>query len=180
VSERCCRKDRKLRMGVRMRYLVLTVLALALVPVAGSAQARKDNWENLKQLQPGHKIKVVDMNLKAWDGSLVSVSDEAITIRQLRKQREITVERANVFRVTDLQRSKRRRNALIGLLIGGAIGVPIGVAKSSDLPPSFGALIMFGWLGGPGAAVGALVPSHPAIYRAQREPAENGSVRPKG
>ena len=155
-----------------MRYLVLTVLALALVPAASSPQGRKDNWENLKQLQPGHKIRVVDTDLKSWDGSLVSVSDEAIAIREKRKQQEITVERAKVFRVTDLQRSRRGRNALIGLLIGGAIGVPIGAAKSSDVPPSVGALIMFGWLGGAGAAVGALVPCHPTIYRLQRGPAK--------
>ena len=155
-----------------MGRLLLTIVMLALAPMASSAQSRQDSWENLKQLQPGHKIRVVDTDLKSWDGSLVSVSDEAIAIREKRKQQEITVERAKVFRVTDLQRSRRGRNALIGLLIGGAIGVPIGAAKSSDLPPSFGALIMFGLLGGPGAAVGALVPSHPTVYRAQHGPAK--------
>jgi hypothetical protein len=155
-----------------MGRLLLTIVILALTPAASFAQSRQDSWENLKQLQPGHKIRVVDADLKSWDGKLVSVSEEAITIRELRNQQEITVERAKVFRVTDLERSRRGRNALIGLLIGGAIGVPIGAAKSSDLPPSFGALIMFGLLGGPGAGVGAFVPSHPTVYRAQQGPAK--------
>jgi hypothetical protein len=153
-----------------MPRLLLAILVLAVAPVVVCAQTGKDNWDNLKQLHLGHKIKVVDMDLKAWDGKLVSVSDEAITVREVQKQQQITVQRAKVLRVTDLQRSKRGRNALIGLAVGGAIGVPIGVAKASDVPASVGALIMFGWLGGVGAGIGALVPAHPNLYRPTERP----------
>ncbi len=102
--------------------ILMFALALALVPAAVSAQSRKDNWDNLKQLDAGHKIKVVDMDLKAWEGRLVNVSGEAITIRVKWGQQEITVERAKVLRLTDLQRSPRARNALIGLAVGTALG----------------------------------------------------------
>jgi hypothetical protein len=152
-----------------MRYLVLTVLALALVPVASSAQARKDNWENLKQLKAGHKMQVVDMSLNSWQGKFVSVSEETITIRELRQQQEITVERAKVFRVTDLERSRRGRNALIGLCIGGVIGGGLG-ARSEDLAPMGGVLIG-AWFGGMGAAAGGVIPyPRPTVYRVKQQP----------
>ena len=152
-----------------MPRLLFAILALAVVPAALCAQSKKDDWENLKQLQTGHKIRVVEMDLKSWDGKLGSVSDEALTIREKRQQ-EITVERAKVFRVTDLELSRRGRNAFIGFLIGGAIGAPLGAAKSSDVPAPLGAVIVAGWLGGAGAGLGALIPSHPTIYRVQRGP----------
>ncbi len=154
-----------------MQKLLLAILVLAVAPAAGFAQIRQDNWDNLKQLQPGHKIKIVDMNLKAWNGGLVSVSDEAVTIRELRKQQEITVERAKVLRVTDLQRSRRGRNALIGLAVGAAVGTAL-VADEEDLVPWGKAVIIFGIFGGPGAAAGALVPSYRTIYRVKRGPPE--------
>jgi len=159
-----------------MRTLALAILTLGLACASSFAQTPKDSWENLKKLQPGHKIKVMDMSLRFWDGRLVSVSDEAITIRELRKQREITVERGKVFRVTNLERSRRGRNALIGLLIGGAIGAPLGAAKASDVPATLGAAIMFGLLGGVGTGLGALVPSHPALYRAGRGVGDGGAT----
>ncbi len=105
-----------------MRVLILRMIILILVPGPALAQRPEHAWENLNQLREGCKIKVVDMNLKSWKGSLVSVSDEAITIRELRKQQEITVERANVFRVTDVRRSRRGRSALIGLAAGAIVG----------------------------------------------------------
>ena len=145
-----------------MRRLLLVILLLVVAPVASSAQAPKDSWENLKQLQPGHKIKVVDMSLKSWDGRLVSVSDEAITIQA--KQQDVTVERAKVFRVTDLQRSKRARNAAIGLVVGAIVG------GTRDTEGNAYRAVLAGLLGATGAGVGALIPSYPTIYRAQHGP----------
>jgi len=162
-----------------MGRLILTILALALTPVASWAQAPKDSWENLKQLQSGHKIKVVDMGLKAWDGRLVSVSDEAITIRDKRTQQEITVQRAKVFRVTDLQRSKRGRNALIGLVLGSVVGAAL-VADEEDLVPWGKAVVAIGLFGGPSAAAGALIPyPRPTVYRAKRSPEKVGRDQQK-
>jgi hypothetical protein len=149
-----------------MRRLFFAILALALAQVASSAQTPRDSWDNVKQLQPGHKIKVVDMSLKSWDGRLVSVSEGAITIRELRNQQEITVERAKVWRVTDLQRSSRGRNAAIGFLAGAIVGA------TRDTEGNAYRAVLAGLFGGIGVGVGALVPSHPAIYSGQREPAK--------
>ncbi len=163
-------------MGVSMARLFFAVMALAVLPGALCAQSRKDNWDNLKQLDAGHKVKVVDMDLKAWAGRLVSVSDEAITIREKRKQQEITVERANVFRVTDLQRARRGRNALIGFGTGFVVGAVYATREGrEDLAPWGVAVYLVGLFGGTGAGIGALIPSYPTIYRAQRGPAEAAS-----
>lgn len=151
-----------------MRHVLLTLLALVLVPVTSSAQARKDNWENLKQLQPGHKVKVVDMSLKSWDGRLVNVSDESITIRETREQQEISVERTKVFRVTDLQRSRRGRNALIGLLAGGLVFAAATAKEGGDDAEK---ALFIGLFGGMGAAAGAAIPyPRPTIYSVRQKP----------
>jgi hypothetical protein len=155
-----------------MRRLLLTIVMVALTPAPSSAQSHPDSWENLRQLQPGHKIKIVDMSLKSWDGKLVSVSEEAITIRGLRQQQETTVERAKVFRVTDLERSRRGRNALIGFAAGIATGAVWATRQKEDVGTLLPVLFVGGVFGGPGAAVGAAIPSHPTIYRAQAEPAK--------
>ena len=99
------------------------------------------------------------MKFKAWSGKLVSVSDEAIMIREEWKQQEITVERPNVLRVTDLQCSSRARNATIGLLSGTLLG-----ATRSTEGSAYKA-VLAGVFGGMGAGIGALVPSYPTIYR---------------
>src|SRR3990170_999623 len=117
-----------------MQRMLSAILIALLAPAFGFSQEARDSWDSLKQLQPGHKIKIVDMSLKSWDGRLLSVSDEAITIREKQKQQEITVERAKVFRVTDLQRSRRARSALIGLAIGASLGAVVGALFRDEAP----------------------------------------------
>lgn len=125
------------------------------------AQTPPDSRENLKKLDAGRKIKIVDMSLKAWDGRLVSVSDEAITIRS--KDAEVSVERAKVFRVTDLQRSRRGRNAAIGLLAGALIYAATNRGSGDDAEHA----LNIGLMGGIGAAAGAAIPyPRPTIYMA--------------
>jgi hypothetical protein len=79
-----------------------------------------------------------------------------------------SVTRENVLRVTSLQKSHRLRNVLLGLLVGCGAGAGIGAAAHSGRnsfatrgdAAAVGAVL--GLAGG--AAVGALVPSHDAIY----------------
>ena len=145
-----------------MRKLLLAILVLALAPAAVSAQTQKDGWDYLKQLKPGHKIKVVDMDLKAWEGKLVSVSDDAITIREKRKQQEIIVERGRVLRVMDLERSHRARNAAIGFLTGALLFAAATAGEGGDDAER---ALFIGLFGGIGAGVGAAIPHpRPTIY----------------
>lgn len=150
-----------------MRASAWAIAVLTLFLTCTAVQAAQDSWEDLRQLQAGQKIQIVDMNLKSLKGRFVGLLGESISLRT-RKKGDVTIERAKVFRVTDLQRSKRGRKALLGLLIGGATGAGIGAAKSSDVPAPLGALIVFGWFGGMGAGLGALAPSHSTIYRAKQ------------
>ena len=153
-----------------MRYYILAILLLNLVSVPAMAQT--DSWENLHQLQPGHKIKVVDVKFKSWSGKPVSVSDEGVTIREDRKHQEITVERANVLRVTDLQSSKRGRNAAIGFVIGAVVGGTRGTEGNAYRA------VLAAAFGGMGAGVGVLVPSHPTLYRAHQRQTNPGMGQP--
>ena len=53
-----------------MQRLIGGMLILALVPGLGLAQSAKDSWDNLKLLQPGQRIEVVDTSDEVAPGSL--------------------------------------------------------------------------------------------------------------
>jgi len=146
--------------------MLLIILVLALAPSVSWAQAPQDSWENLKKLDVGHKIKIVDMNLRSWQGKLVSVSDQAMTIRQ--NEQEVAVERDKVLRVTDLEHSRWARNALLGSLIGMGMGAALSGGSRGTREVHVVTWTM--WFGSLGAGVGALVPSHPVIYRVASQP----------
>jgi len=150
--------------------LLLSVLSCGL-GVAGTKST--ESWENLKQLRAGDKIEVIDQNLRSFRGRLVSVSDEAIALQS--KKDTVTVERANVFRVSVRDTSHRTRNMLLGSgILGGialAAAVPLALINSNEgngCGPCVAA-IAAGF--GGGAALGSL-PGWRTVYRA-----ENTKVR---
>jgi hypothetical protein len=107
-----------------MKKLILALLLLGLVPTNGTAREGEDSWDNLKQLQVGHKIEVIDMNLKTLKGTFTAVSGEGISF--LTQKGEVSLGRTDVFRVSDREDSKRVRNALIGAAVGAGVGVGLG------------------------------------------------------
>lgn len=145
----------------------LPVLLLLLLATASPALTQSsDNWQSLQQIRPGHLVEVVDMQLaKTW-GEFISVTDEAITLRSGRDEK--TIRRDDVLRVSSREKSKRLRNTLIGLAIGGAAGLAVGaamdqgygegehIAKTILTPIGLGA----------GAGVGSAFPSRETLYRA--------------
>ena len=153
-----------------MRRLFLIALSILLLATIAGAQNPEESWDNLKSLRAVEKIQVVDQKLKSQNGIFVSVSDEAITFQAGKDA--VTIQRADVFRVSSLEREHSRgRNALIGLGVGAAVGALIieaAVANGEEVtPPALvGVSLMFGAIGG---AIGvALPPGHPTIYRAER------------
>ena len=149
-----------------MQRLIFAIVLSALFPALGLAQSAKDSWDNLKQLQAGQKIQVVDMNWKSFKGELIAVTDEGISLQV--KKDEISVERQNVLRVSDRERTRRGRNAVIGAMCGGLLGLVVGLVNPSDeLGAAPSAVLSAASLGGIGAGVGAAVPGHPTIYRAK-------------
>lgn len=147
-----------------MRKGIFFIVLSLLIPGVSLAQQPKDSWENVMQVPVGQKLKVVDMKWKAWTGEFVNATEDAIIVRTWKG--EVAVARDDVLRVTDLGWSKRGRNALIGFAIGTLVGTAV-VAGEEDLVPWGKIVIATGMFGGPGAAIGAVIPSHPTIYRAK-------------
>ncbi len=143
------------------------------------AAAVETGWSNLQQLRVGQKIEVVDTNLKKLKGTFLSFSEEAISLRVGKD--ELGVQREDVFRVSLRKKSKRLRNALIGMTIGAGAGAALAAAENSrtcgDQPFAscfdldFGAItyaILVPVGGAVGAGVGAAFPpGYKTIYRAE-------------
>jgi len=146
-----------------MRTTPLAILTLGLAFASSFAQSHPNSWDNLKQLRQREKIKVVDTQLKSWTGNFVTVSEEALVVRTL--EGLVTVERARVLRVTNIEKSKRLRNAAIGF---AACGVTAGSLVASEMG---GYAALFGaWVGGACAGAAGLIPSYPTIYRSRLKP----------
>src|SRR6266568_4499242 len=110
---------------------------LILVPCSLCAQDKKADWKALYGLRSGEKIELVETGMKKHVGTFSTVTDETIQMRE--GSNDIGIPKENVARVTVLDKSHRFRNAFIF----GAVGA------------------------GAGAGIGAAVPSHPTIYRAE-------------
>ena len=165
-----------------MRKLVLAAVVFALPHVCFAGKVPSD-WTSLKMLQPGQKVRIIETNHKKESGRFVSLSDEAITLRE--KPGNESIARTSVLEV-DVS-GHRLKHTLIGMAIGGGAGVITGAAAFGPTPcrPSppgslfsgcfdfdilnrgTGAAI-FGAIGAiAGSVVGALLPAHKAVYRAQ-------------
>lgn len=152
---------------MRKIFLLLFVLGLS---CAAFAQTDRASWANLSGLRPGQKIQVVGMTSKKLSGNFVSISDTAITYREMTGEQSIP--KQDVLSVRLMENKHRLRNALIGAAVGAGAGAGIGAA-STDRPGSIltdvsrakgaGVGAVFGLIGG--ATLGALLPSRSTIYR---------------
>lgn len=158
-----------------MRNAALTCF-LILIPCALHAQNKQGDWKALYSLHSGEKIELIETSMKKHVGTFSTVTEEVIQLRE--GSNEIGIRKESVARVTLLQKSHRGRNALILGVIGAGAGAGIGAAASrcSNSNTSFnlcgigrGAEIGIGAVVGlaAGASVGAAIPSHPTIYRAE-------------
>ena len=154
--------------------LVGCLLALPLADASASQKAQlpaepdTSDWDNLQQLRIGDKVELVRVNLSKQKGTVLAWTEEAISLRI--KGQDVTIPREEVYRVTWLSKSKRGRNALIGLGLGAAVGTLIGSAQWCSGEPGFNACTLVGLITGSGigAGVGVQFPSHPTLYRAPR------------
>jgi hypothetical protein len=158
-----------------MNRTILSISLLLLLPALSLAQSGTDSWGNLKQLQPGQKIEVVDSSMKSFKGKFLSVTDEAISLRA--GKGEQSVERAKVVRVSVRDTSHRKRNMLIGLGIGAGAGLGAGFGIDEGVrhvSGEGGSYLFAPVLAAAGGAAGALAGGLPAgsrtIYRAKKQP----------
>src|SRR6266568_3900013 len=161
-------------------HKVAFVCFLILIPCSLRAQDKKGDWKALYGLRSGEKIELVETGMKKHVGTFSTVTDEAIQMREA--SNDIGIRKENVARVTLLSKSHRLRNAFIFGAAGAGTGAGIGAvstrcSNSTDSFCGLGRSIAVG-LGGlvglaGGVGVGAAVPSHPTIYRA--EPAKSNT-----
>lgn len=158
------------------KIIVALTYFLILLPSPLRAQDKKDDWKALYSVRTGEKIELVEASMKKHVGTFSTVTEEAIQMRE--GVNDIGIPKENVARVTVLDKSHRLRNALILGAVGAGAGAGIGAAasKCSSSNTAFNlcglgrsAVIGLGAVVGlaGGAGVGAAIPSHPTIYRAE-------------
>jgi hypothetical protein len=160
------RHSRKFQRGIDLMRKILSLICILAMPCASWAQTDKASWTNLRTLQPGQKIQVVDMHSKKHSGSFVNFTETTISYQDTSGQQ--TFPRQDVRRVQRMGDKRRLRNTLIGAGVGAGVGAGIGAAAWEDRGfiggKGVGALFCasIGFLGG--AIIGALIPSHNTIY----------------
>ncbi len=152
-----------------MRKRVLTGLLLTALPVLCLGQSTESSWDNLKQLQDGQKIDVVDVNLKSLRGKLVRVTDDAISLET--KGGKVTLERERVVRVSTVG-GGRAKNAALGTVAGAIVGLATGALagftyhEGEKMGRIVSVTVALG--AGAGAGIGAAFPGSRTIYRAPK------------
>ena len=150
-----------------MRNTLAMVLLLG-ISCASIAQSSQASWAQLSGLKPGQKIQIAEIRGKKHSGTFENFSDSSISIREA--SGETSVQKQDVRSVKLLQNNHRLRHTLIGLGIGAGAGAGIGAGTWES----------HGFLGGKGTgaavcavigglagtAVGALLPTHDAVYQA--------------
>lgn len=152
-----------------MRRGIWGAVAFAVSAWLAPAQTRLDAWDNLRQLRAGQEIEVVDMRMKSVRGQFAHVSDEVLSLRVGKD--EISVPRASVLSVKHRGKSRRGRNALLGLAIGAGTGLAVaaitGAAYHEEGETGVFALVFTPIGAGAGAALGAALPAGDVtVYRA--------------
>ena len=111
-----------------MRRILFLICILGL-PSALRAQTNQA-WANLRGLNAGWKIQIVEMNSKKHSGAFVSFSETAITFQDIAGAQ--TIPRQNVRKVKLGTNKRRLRNTLIGAAVGVGAGAGLGVGASAD------------------------------------------------
>jgi hypothetical protein len=152
------------------------VCLLILIPCSLRTQDKKGDWKALYGLHSGEKIELMETGMKKHVGTFSTVSDEAIQMHE--GSSDIGIPKENVARVTVLDKSHRLRNSLIFGAVGAGTGAGIAAAatRCSSSNNTFNlcglgrsVAVAVGGVAGllGGAGVGAAIPSHPTIYRAE-------------
>ena len=135
-------------------------------------QSQESQWQNLAQIRSGAKVQVIEQSLKSAAGRFVRFSTTDLTLKVGNK--ELVVPKDEVYRVT-VNGKNRKRNMLIGLAAGAAMGVIVGVASpelgtgtcSQGSCIDAGTVSLLAVAGGAlGTGVGAALPAAKTVYRA--------------
>jgi hypothetical protein len=108
------------------------------------------------------------MSSNKHSGTFVSVSDAAISYMESKVEQ--SSHKQDIRSVKLMENRRRLRNTLIGTAVGAGVGAGIGAATSCSSDQCFFSRALGTAVGAviislPGAAVGALLPTHNTIYR---------------
>lgn len=136
----------------------MRILLLVLIP---GLHLFAQSWDAVCRLQPGDRVRVLEIAGPEHKGTFASCSGGAVAIRT--DKGEATVERATVRRVQVRSGTRRLRNVLIGAGIGVAIGAladqTLGAYMRNEFTESTGVraatyVAPVAVFGGIGAAIG--------------------------
>jgi len=132
--------------------------------IAPRLHAQEWQWQDLARIKVGTKIQVVERSLKSTTGRFLRISDQDLTVEV--QKREVVLPREQVYRVS-ISGKNRKRNVLIGLGAGAAVGGAIGAVVLERESGYGGAVagVVAGWAG-IGAGIGAVCPAAKTVYRA--------------
>ncbi len=162
---------------------VLSLICILGIHFAALAQKNQPSWAMLSGLPLGQSIRVVDSSSKKHTGTLINVSETAISLQSATGEQSI--QRSDVRSVQIMTNKRRARNTLVGGAVAGGIGAGVGAiigaaTHKGCAPEAFFCLDVIGTGGsaGIGAAagfisgaivggiIGSLAPSHTTIYDA--------------
>jgi hypothetical protein len=134
-------------------------IALIFAICAASLAAKPKGWDNIRQIKAGHPIRVHTAGQKQT-GTFVGIEESAVRFRTTAGT-EVTVPRAEVARVYAQSASHRRRNFVIGAIVGVAVGAAVYGTLGALLENEGGedaAALLFVPIA-VGGAVGAVLPT---------------------
>ena len=145
----------------KVASLARAFLLFPILSLAAPGQSPISNWDSVKMLAPGTKIRVAQGNSKPIAGKLASVTDSNLIVT--RSTGTESFPRLGMRSVFIKDRGHRVRNTFIGLGLGYGIGISvagtIGGSKLVPLRPPWGAAVIEGAGIVAGGAAGRLWPT---------------------
>jgi hypothetical protein len=105
----------------RVRYLSAVAVLFAF-----NVSAQTAGWGVLKSIAAGAEVRIVVSGKSSLHGTLVGVTDDSFLLSSGSGQQ--TFARQEVMRVSVKKKSRRKRNALIGLAAGAGAGLVFSLA----------------------------------------------------
>lgn len=150
-----------------MALRIIQVLVFCCLPALAAAGEVNRSWQVLMQsIQPGKNVVVKCMNSAQFEGKLLKIADDSITV-QSHGQPQV-IQREDVFRVR--KANIRMRHTLFSMAVGAAAGAVIGGAAASrgnsyNQGQVIGGMALTGLA--LGAAVGGAMPIGEPLYQAE-------------
>jgi len=150
--------------SIMFYMLILSTFSAAAV---SSLRAANSDWNNLKVLKAGQKIRIVLIGERRYEGLFRALNDAGITLGQ--SAGEQTFARKDILRVYCKGENQRVADMLAGAMIGAVLATPLVLANRRN-----GWWHSTDWVWpvfiGPGVGIGAAIPTPGwrQVYHARR------------